>query len=584
LNKGKGKMETKLHLVNKSRTSKIVGDIIFIHGIGGNNMITWHPKGKKDSYWPAWLGEDFPDTNIWSLHYPGEKTLWTSKGGDMSLSDRSLDVLNNLVNRDIGERPIYFIVHSLGGLLLKQMLRIGHELGNPRWEQFVRNTKVIVFIASPHSGSNLASLASALNIYRPAKITQDLKAHCPHLRELGTWYSQKARNLGIQTYAYFETKKIGPTLVVDPTSADPKVEGCIPIPVDGNHFTICTPATKESPLYIGVKKALQEQFFTKKASKTDSIENAIRPQQFNQDGDTSIQHYSVFISYSSKDEIFAQKLRDDLENNEVSCWFAPEDVESGKKLHKQVDKAIRTYDRLLLILSEASMNSEWVKTEIAKARKREVNEKRQILFPISLVEYHKIREWECFDEYTGKDSAKEIREYFIPDFSNWQNQTAYNKTWKRLLKSLKINSTSRVEKLKDVQVVQKMEFVTHHPIKVLLADDALINRQGIRALFESVEDILVIDEVQTPQGVNGKIKTHQPDVLIVDLKWFGNEDAGKDIIKNVRRIDSTIKIIAITAYEKLIKEARDAGADACLTRNFTKAEITSMIREIILMD
>jgi hypothetical protein len=105
----------------------------------------------------------------------------------------------------------------------------------------------------------------------------------------------------------------------------------------------------------------------------------------------------------------------------VRCWFAPHDIKGGKKIHEQIDEAIRIYDRLLLILSEASMESEWVKTEIANARQKEVNQKRQVLFPISLVPYASVRQWKCFDADTGKDSAREIREYFIPDFSNWRD-------------------------------------------------------------------------------------------------------------------------------------------------------------------
>ena len=66
------------------------------------------------------------------------------------------------------------------------------------------------------------------------------------------------------------------------------------------------------------------------------------------------------------------------------------------------------------------MESEWVKTEIAKARKRELRENRRMLFPLRLVEFSTLRDWECFDADTGKDSAREIREYFIPDFSRWK--------------------------------------------------------------------------------------------------------------------------------------------------------------------
>jgi hypothetical protein len=70
---------------------------------------------------------------------------------------------------------------------------------------------------------------------------------------------------------------------------------------------------------------------------------------------------------------------------------------------------IRVHDRLL-ILSWHSMNSEWVKTEIANVRRKEQRETRQVLFPIRFSPFGKIREWECFDADTAKDSAREIRE------------------------------------------------------------------------------------------------------------------------------------------------------------------------------
>jgi uncharacterized protein YjbI with pentapeptide repeats len=151
----------------------------------------------------------------------------------------------------------------------------------------------------------------------------------------------------------------------------------------------------------------------------------------------AIQYQSCFISHSNLDLDFAHRLHEDLQNNGVRCWFASHDVKSGRKLHEQIDEAIRVYDRLLLILSEHSMNSEWVKTEIANARQREGREKRQMLFPITLVPYEKVKEWKAFDTDTGKDSASEIREYFIPDFSNWKDHNSYQQALERLLRDLK---------------------------------------------------------------------------------------------------------------------------------------------------
>jgi hypothetical protein len=154
-----------------------------------------------------------------------------------------------------------------------------------------------------------------------------------------------------------------------------------------------------------------------------------------------IEFYSCFISYSTKDQDFADRLYADLQNKGVRCWFAPHDVQGGRKLHEQIDEAIRLHDKLLLILSPYSMESEWVKTEIAKARKREVRDERRVLFPIRLAPFETLRDWECFDADTGKDSAREIREYFIPDFSNWKNHDSYQEAFQRLISDLKTSDS-----------------------------------------------------------------------------------------------------------------------------------------------
>jgi hypothetical protein len=62
-----------------------------------------------------------------------------------------------------------------------------------------------------------------------------------------------------------------------------------------------------------------------------------------------IEFYSCFISYSTKDQEFAERLHEDLQNKNVRCWFAPHDVQGGKKLHEQIDEAIRVHEKVLLI-------------------------------------------------------------------------------------------------------------------------------------------------------------------------------------------------------------------------------------------
>jgi hypothetical protein len=151
----------------------------------------------------------------------------------------------------------------------------------------------------------------------------------------------------------------------------------------------------------------------------------------------AIQFYSCFISYSSMDEDFCRRLHGRLQEAGLRVWFAPHDIQGGRKLHEQLDDAIRVYDKLLLVLSSYSMQSPWVEFEIRRARKREVAEKRRLLFPVRLVDYETIKGWECFDADTAKDLATEIREYYIPDFRAWKDHDAFEAAVTRLLHDLK---------------------------------------------------------------------------------------------------------------------------------------------------
>jgi len=159
-----------------------------------------------------------------------------------------------------------------------------------------------------------------------------------------------------------------------------------------------------------------------------------------------IEFYSCFISYSHKDEDFANKLYSRMQASNLQTWFAAEDMRGGEKIYDQVDNAIKMHDRVLLVLSRASIRSEWVKTEIRKARKAEIKENRRKLFPIRLVDVGVIQEWECFDADFAKDLAVEIREYFIPDFSNWMNDAEFEQSFCRLLRDLKSDALKKIGK------------------------------------------------------------------------------------------------------------------------------------------
>ena len=85
----------------------------------------------------------------------------------------------------------------------------------------------------------------------------------------------------------------------------------------------------------------------------------------------AIEYYSCFISYSSKDQAFAERLHADLQAKGVRCWFAPHDLKIGDRFRQRIDEAIRVHDKLLLILSEHSIESDWVATEVEAAFEKE---------------------------------------------------------------------------------------------------------------------------------------------------------------------------------------------------------------------
>jgi len=145
-----------------------------------------------------------------------------------------------------------------------------------------------------------------------------------------------------------------------------------------------------------------------------------------------IQMYSCFISYSSKDDDFAQRLHADLQNKSVRCWFAPHDLPIGAKIWDAIDAAIRVHDKVLLILSENSILSDWVEDEVNKAFAEERDKKRTVLFPVRIDDA-------VMD--TSEPWARKLRDQRnIGDFTRWKTHDAYQKSLDRLLRDLAVKT------------------------------------------------------------------------------------------------------------------------------------------------
>lgn len=142
-----------------------------------------------------------------------------------------------------------------------------------------------------------------------------------------------------------------------------------------------------------------------------------------------IQYYSCFISYSSRDEAFVQRLYADLQNAGVRCWFAPEDLPIGAKIRPTLDEAIRVHDKLLLVLSEHAVESGWVEQEVESAFEQERKRKTTVLFPV--------RVDDAVMESKAGWAAHLKRSRNIGDFRAWKDHDRYQKGFQRLLRDLR---------------------------------------------------------------------------------------------------------------------------------------------------
>jgi len=143
----------------------------------------------------------------------------------------------------------------------------------------------------------------------------------------------------------------------------------------------------------------------------------------------ALQYYSCFISYSSTNEDFAKRIHADLQDSGVRCWFAPEDMKIGDKIRHAIDSAIRLRDKLLVILSETSVNSQWVETEVETAMEEERERGEPVLFPVRIDD--------AVMETKAPWARMLRRERHIGDFTGWKNHDSYQKAFERLLRDLK---------------------------------------------------------------------------------------------------------------------------------------------------
>jgi len=143
-----------------------------------------------------------------------------------------------------------------------------------------------------------------------------------------------------------------------------------------------------------------------------------------------IQFYTCFISYSSKDKGFCDRLYADLQSNGVRVWYFPEDARWGKPVWDEIDRSIERYDKLVVVCSKHSLQSGPVLREIERALQREDREGGNILFPVRIDNY-------LFEEWKHPRKA-DVLSKVAGDFQGWDEDVGkYDAAFGRFLEYLK---------------------------------------------------------------------------------------------------------------------------------------------------
>eukprot|EP00026_Physarum_polycephalum_P005103 Phypoly_transcript_05131.p1 GENE.Phypoly_transcript_05131~~Phypoly_transcript_05131.p1 ORF type:complete len:332 (-),score=51.60 Phypoly_transcript_05131:94-1089(-) len=246
--------KAKLHVLYEPPAH--AADIILVHGLEGHFKDTW--TNAASGFWVKWLSEDFYNVRILSYEYPNNSTFWFG-GHAMPIEQRCTNFLESLYAEEVGTHtPVVFITHSMGGLLVKLALCEASRSHNSRYEQVLKNTKGVVFFATPHRGSNLAAWGSLLmKVFRASYSISALQPLAEKLLTLNSEFGE----LNIPSYSFGESKKLPMVgLVVEDFSAKSGLSNEVFIPVDEDHFSICKPHTRDAQTYHFTYVFLKDQF------------------------------------------------------------------------------------------------------------------------------------------------------------------------------------------------------------------------------------------------------------------------------------------------------------------------------------
>lgn len=252
-------------------------NIVFVHGLGGTSRKTWSKDADPALFWPLKflpLESDLCRARILTFGYNAD---FQKPGGvNTSVLDFAKELLFDLkYARDEDDQelemekvPLIFVVHSMGGLIVKETYIQGQH--DPKYEAIIRAISAIIFLSTPHRGTNLAQtlnriLQSTLGVTSAKHYVSELSKSSFTLQRLNEQFRHIAPSLDIVSFYETVPTPIGlkntRVMVLEKESSVLGYPGEISKPLaNADHHGVCKYSSAMDPNYVTVKNVLKSLF------------------------------------------------------------------------------------------------------------------------------------------------------------------------------------------------------------------------------------------------------------------------------------------------------------------------------------
>lgn len=305
----------------KSNAKKLV---LFVHGVIGDHVKTW--TNRSNISWQQIMrkDDDFNDFDIGSVGYYSPYVSHAA-----SIEDIATQVLQKIEDKGIFDNyeEIYFITHSMGGLIIKRVLI---DLNRPK-DTKLRKVKAVLYISTPVLGSGLAEIGSWLSLNPQLQVLRpDLNSYLHILENL--WQNLMRDRDGKSfplSFCAYETMYTGLIKVVDRVYTATRCDQN-PRPVTVNHYEIAKPESAKADIYLWAKAHIREATLlsSRKDQPVSSVDTATakpatkcNPQRVEGIDDTSTSVGVGRGALKSTNETLAGVITDTLQSSKTEKAF-----------------------------------------------------------------------------------------------------------------------------------------------------------------------------------------------------------------------------------------------------------------------